>query len=148
MIQKENSYNNKEDDEFIAKYTKNLYEEMHNIKEYNSEKELMDECQESNKKLFIHFYSDEFEKCKLYNLILNDIKDHFKDILFRKINVKICYTTVEKLGIKVLPFTCLFRDGYFIESIEGFRKFGNKEDINSNDVIRYIEGCDLSKEIF
>lgn len=146
-------YVEEETDEFIKRYTRELFLNSTNVVEYKNETEMMNECQERNKKRFIHFYSDEFDKCRLLNDILDELiqKKDVPELLsvgFRKINVKKCMKTVESLGITILPYIGTFRDGYFLEGMHGFEKFGNKEDICVDDVLKYLEKSVLFQEEF
>ncbi|OQS54737.1 PLP1 [Ecytonucleospora hepatopenaei] len=160
--EKENFCINEDSDEFIKKYTMSLFMKNKDVYEYANEKEMMDECQKNDTRLFIHFYSEKFEKCLLLNNILNEIVrdieeakfltseqlEFIRKIKFRRINVKNCMKTVETLNISVLPYIGTFREGYFIEGFQGFEKFGNKEEISTIDVIKYLEASELAKEDF
>jgi len=135
---------NDPNDEFVRKYTEKLLKKHSNFREYTDEQELI--ALTTHKRMIIHFYSPTFKKCKQMNLALQEIAARHPKIHFGVIDVQNCPEMCISLKIKVLPFLGFFKDGFFIDQVVGFEKFGNGETLNSELVVKFISENEISKE--
>lgn len=131
-------------DEFMKKYTEKLLKKYSNFREYSDEQELI--ALTAHKKMIIHFYSPTFKKCQQMNKTLQDIAPKLPEMHFGIINVKNCPEMCTSLNIKVLPFLAFFKDGFFIDHVVGFEKFGNSDTLRPELLVKFIAENEISKE--
>ncbi|KAK0530841.1 hypothetical protein OC834_003159 [Tilletia horrida] len=98
--------------------------------EFSDEKELL---QTTVKERFVvaHFFSPDFERCKIMDRHLASIAPHHFRTLFVRANVHNVPFLVNKLKIKVLPCVILFVDGVAKDKIIGFEDLGNTDNFTS-----------------
>lgn len=76
----------------------------------------------------LHFYHNNFERCKIVDKHLTLLaKQHF-ETKFCKINAEKTPFFVQKLQIKVLPTIVCFRDGIAVDRVVGFDELGQSDD--------------------
>ncbi|KAL6122124.1 hypothetical protein NUSPORA_00863 [Nucleospora cyclopteri] len=129
-----------DDDDFLKKYAQEKFNNQMKqiVREFHNEDELIELCKNSNSKLFIHFYSDNFTKCRNLNILLPKVATRLREVDFIKIHVKNCPKIVEILKIGVLPFMGLFANGMFVEGLVGFEKLGNRSSVTSDEIEKVI----------
>lgn len=132
-----------ENDEFIKAYTQKLLDKSRQLTEFTNEEELISLT--STETMIIHFYNPYFKKCSLMNNILKQITSKFPDIKFGAINVQNCPKMAKSLGITVLPFLGLFKNGYFVDQLVGFEKLGNKPTFDLEDLANFILKSNIYK---
>ncbi|ELA41734.1 uncharacterized protein VICG_01238 [Vittaforma corneae ATCC 50505] len=131
------------DDEFMKTYTKNLMKRLSNFQEYTDEEELIDLTTE--RKIIVHFYSPAFKKCQKMNEALKQVSVKFPSLNFGCINVEKCPKMCASLKIKVLPFLAFFKDGFFVDEIVGFEKFGNCNILKIEMLEEYIKESEMCR---
>lgn len=82
--------------------------------------EFLPECTGSSKYVCVHFFHEEFERCKIMDKHLNQIASHHLTCKFVRINAEKAPFFVTKLTIKTLPTLIIFKDGKTIERLLGF----------------------------
>ncbi|ORD94812.1 PHLP3 [Enterospora canceri] len=135
-----------ESDEFIDEYAREKYEERNRlVAEYETEDQLMAECEKSGSNILVHFYSNDFSKCRELNNLLIQVAQNgkYEGIGFRKIDASKCKTLAVKLGIRRLPLVCVFKNGYFIDSFVGYEGFGGRSSAEVEDVEEYLDKSEL-----
>lgn len=132
------------DDDFVKEYTEKLIKKHTNIREYTDEHELM--ALTSHERMIVHFYSPAFKKCQLMNETLRKVAVKYPKIRFGLINVQNCPEMCASLKIKILPFLAFFRDGFFVDEVVGFEKFGNSDALKTEMLEKYISECVISKD--
>lgn len=136
-------------DDFIQEYCKNKYNALLDnlIKEYSDEDDMFNHIEKDNTNIFVHFYSPKFQKCTALNCVLSQIvqEDKYPYIQFTKINANKCHVSTKTMEITMLPCVAIFKNGYFIEKLTGFEKFGNRETIKKSDVEKYLNQSELTK---
>lgn len=90
----------------------------------------------------IHFYKEEFEKCKIMNEKLQQISSMITQIKFYRVEAENFPDVCSYLHINVLPFLGFFRDGKCVDSIIGFEGIG-ENDFNTEDLINRIKNSDI-----
>ncbi|KAL9935436.1 hypothetical protein V8E36_005784 [Tilletia maclaganii] len=98
--------------------------------EFTDEKELL---QTTVKERFVvaHFFSPDFERCKIMDRHLASIAPHHFRTLFVRANVHNVPFLVNKLKVKVLPCVILFVDGVAKDKVIGFEDLGNTDNFTS-----------------
>ncbi|ORD95592.1 PLP1 [Hepatospora eriocheir] len=130
---------NFDNDDFLKSYAQKKFNDLKsNFKEYTDEEELINKTIEGKGTLVVHFFSEEFEKCKILNKKLEEVVREYEKIEFVKINANNCPKMCKSLEIQTLPFLCVFKDGYLINSSVGFEKLGNKENIDQNSLKLFL----------
>mmetsp|Transcript_14476 Transcript_14476/g.12280 ORF Transcript_14476/g.12280 Transcript_14476/m.12280 type:complete len:155 (+) Transcript_14476:139-603(+) len=90
----------------------------------------------------VHFYHMDFERCKIIDMHLAKIAPEHKECKFLKLNADKAPFFIQKLGIKVLPTICLFKDGVLMDQVIGFQDLGNKDDFKTIDLVRRLVKSD------
>ncbi|KAK0570192.1 hypothetical protein OC861_000141 [Tilletia horrida] len=100
------------------------------VTEFTDEKELL---QTTVKERFVvvHFFSPDFERCKIMDKHLASIAPYHFRTLFVRANVHNVPFLVGKLNIKVLPCVVLFVDGIAKDRVIGFEDLGNTDNFTS-----------------
>jgi thioredoxin-like negative regulator of GroEL len=73
-----------------------------------------------NRRAVVHFYHEEFQKCKIVEKHLRIIAGKHPESVFLYIDSKKAPFFVTKLAIRVLPCVCLFINGVLRDKIVGF----------------------------
>lgn len=94
------------------------------IVQVSTEKQLMD-LVTSNDTVLVHFYQANFEKCQIMNDKLKLLAEKHLTLKILAIEAKDAPFLVTKLGIKMLPFVVIYRQGKEVERLVGFEKLGN-----------------------
>lgn len=81
--------------------------------------EFLPECTGS-KYVVVHFFHDDFERCKIMDHHLNIIAPLHLSCKFVRINADKAPFFVAKLAIQTLPTTLVFKDGKTIDRLTGF----------------------------
>lgn len=131
------------DDEFMKTYTENLIKRLSNFQEYTDEEALISLTAE--RKMIVHFYAPAFKKCQKMNEALKQVSVKFPGLSFVCINVEKCPSMCASLKIKVLPFLAFFKDGFFIDEVVGFEKFGNCDILKVERLEEYIKESEICK---
>lgn len=90
----------------------------------STEKQLMD-LVTGNDTVIVHFYQVNFEKCQKMNDKLKILAEKHLTVKVLAIEAKDAPFLVTKLGIKMLPFVVIYRQGKEVERLVGFEKLGN-----------------------
>lgn len=90
----------------------------------STEKQLMD-LVTGNDTVIVHFYQANFEKCQKMNDKLKILAEKHLTVKVLAIEAKDAPFLVTKLGIKMLPFVVIYRQGKEVERLVGFEKLGN-----------------------
>lgn len=93
-----------------------------------SQDEFLPECTGSSKFVTVHFYHDEFERCKIMDHHLKIIAPLHLSCKFVRINAEKTPFFVAKLAIKTLPTLVVFKDGKTIDRLMGFEGLSNSKD--------------------
>ena len=91
----------------------------------------------------VHFYHDEFIRCKVMDNHLKKVAyDHY-GCKFLKINAEKAPFFVTKLGIQVLPTVAVFKDGKVVDLLMGFEDIGGKDDFKTPALENWLamQGC-------
>ena len=91
----------------------------------------------------VHFYHDEFFRCKILDKHLREIAYNHKMCKFLKINSDKAPFFVNKLGIQVLPTLAVFKDGKVAELLMGFEDLGGKDEFRTAVLEHWLatQGC-------
>jgi thiol-disulfide isomerase/thioredoxin len=84
-----------------------------------SQDEFLPECTSSDY-VCVHFFHDEFERCKVMDFHLQQIAVRHSECKFVRIHATKAPFFVEKLNIKTLPTLLIFKDGKTVERLIGF----------------------------
>mmetsp|Transcript_14267 Transcript_14267/g.58069 ORF Transcript_14267/g.58069 Transcript_14267/m.58069 type:complete len:252 (-) Transcript_14267:5414-6169(-) len=76
----------------------------------------------------VHFYHQEFERCRIVDKHLAILAKKYFDTKFIKVHAPDCPFFVTKLNVKVLPCIVFFRNGVAYDRIVGFEELGAKDD--------------------
>jgi len=84
--------------------------------------EFLPECtgNDSNPYVVVHFFHDDFERCKLMDHHLNILAPLHVSCKFVRINAEKAPFFVAKLAIQTLPTLLVFKDGKTVERLMGF----------------------------
>ncbi len=99
----------------------------------------------------VHFYHDEFARCKAVDKNLALIAPLVLGCRFVKINANKCPFFVTKLQIKVLPTIVYFVEGKTVHRLVGFSELGGIDDFSLKSFIdnlrthKMLKGSDESK---
>lgn len=113
-------------------------EQYGNIITIEDEKQLM-ETVTSNEYTLVHFYQPEFDKCKKMNDKLSIIAEKHLALKVIIIKAKDAPFLVTKLGIKILPFVVIYKNGKELDRLVGFEKLGNDpNNFNIEDLENFL----------
>ena len=82
--------------------------------------EFLPECTGSSKFVCVHFFHEDFERCKIMDQHLKTIAMQHLTCKFLRINAEKAPFFVAKLAIKTLPTLLLFKDGKLLDRQLGF----------------------------
>jgi thioredoxin-like negative regulator of GroEL len=91
-----------------------------------------------SKFVIVHFYHQDFERCKIIDMHLAKIAPTHQETLFLKLNVEHAPFFTDKLQLQVLPTTIAFIDGVAIDRITGFEELGGQDDFPTMNMIRRL----------
>jgi thiol-disulfide isomerase/thioredoxin len=92
--------------------------------------EFLPECTSSSEFVAIHFFHEEFERCKIMDHHLKRIAPQHLSCKFLRIDAEKAPFFVVKLKIQTLPTLVIFKDGKSIDRLVGFE---NLADVTSKD---------------
>lgn len=98
-----------------------------------------------NKLAVVHFYHNDFERCKIIDLHLQKIAIGHPETVFVRLNCEKSPFFVQKLQIKVLPTICLFENGICKDKIVGFEDLGGKDEFPTLLLLRRIAKAKVVK---
>merc|ERR1711991_420092 len=75
----------------------------------------------------VHFYHDDFERCKVMDRHLLDLARMMMSVRFVKVNVAKAPFLVDKLKVTVLPCLVLFNNDIAVDRVLGFEDFGDED---------------------
>jgi thiol-disulfide isomerase/thioredoxin len=104
-----------------------------------SQDEFLSECT-SSRFVVVHFFHNEFEKCKIMDHHLKKIAINPQHLSckFVRIDAEKAPFFVVKLQIKALPTVLVFRDGQTIERLLGFEGLTESSNVRrANDIIEF-----------
>lgn len=81
-----------------------------------------------NERVICHFYHNDFQRCKIYDMHLKTIAPAHLETKFITLNVEKAPFFVEKLGLQCLPTVIYFQDGVARDRIVGFDGVSEKDD--------------------
>ncbi|KAK6455326.1 thioredoxin-like protein [Scheffersomyces xylosifermentans] len=90
----------------------------------DDEKEVM-QFVTANALVILHFYQPNFAKCAVMNERLDQLAEKHLTLRVVRIQAEKAPFLVTKLGIKVLPFVAIYKNGNEIDRLVGFEKLGN-----------------------
>lgn len=93
-----------------------------------SQDEFLPECTGSSKYVVVHFFHDEFERCKIMDHHLRVIAPLHLSCKFVRIDGEKAPFFVAKLAIQTLPTLLVFKDGKTIDRLIGFDGLSNTKD--------------------
>uniref|UniRef100_A0A7S3X632 Thioredoxin domain-containing protein n=1 Tax=Strombidinopsis acuminata TaxID=141414 RepID=A0A7S3X632_9SPIT len=76
----------------------------------------------------VHFYHNDFERCKIINMHLRNIAMKHTEAKFAYLNAEKCPFFIQKLNIQMLPTVIMFNDGVAVDRICGFDDLGGVDD--------------------
>jgi len=91
------------------------------------EKKFLEEVT-TTKHAVVHFFHEDFIRCKVVDKHFNAVCRKYTDTKFIKVNATEAPFFVTKLKILVLPCIVMFRDGVAIDRIVGFEELGGTDD--------------------
>ena len=89
-----------------------------------------------NKYAVVHFFHNDFERCKIMDKHLRLIASQHNETAFVSLNAEKAPFFIAKLAIKMLPTLCLFDNGVLIEKIVGFANLGNNDEFKTWELSR------------
>jgi thiol-disulfide isomerase/thioredoxin len=107
-----------------------------------SQDEFLPECTGSSKYVVVHFFHDDFERCKIMDHHLNIMAPLHLSCKFVRINAEKTPFFVAKLAIKTLPTLLVFKDGNTIERLLGFEGLSdskNPDNFSTSRLGRWLE---------
>mmetsp|Transcript_33135 Transcript_33135/g.72665 ORF Transcript_33135/g.72665 Transcript_33135/m.72665 type:complete len:352 (+) Transcript_33135:84-1139(+) len=87
-----------------------------------SQDEFLPECASSSEWVAVHFFHDEFERCKIMDHHLKLVAPLHLSCKFLRIDAQKAPFFVSKLQIRTLPALLVFRDGKAVDRLTGFDK--------------------------
>ena len=86
----------------------------------------------------VHFYHQDFERCKIIDMHLKKIAPVHTETRFVKLDAEKAPFFIEKLCIQTLPTLVLFEDGIAIDRVIGFEELGEEDDFPTMNLIRRL----------
>ncbi len=86
----------------------------------------------------VHFYHEEFIKCKILDRHLSEIALKHPEAAFLKLDARKAPFFVEKLAIRVLPCLCVFLNGILKDKILGFQEIGTADSVQTIALVRKL----------
>ncbi|EAR92016.1 phosducin (Phd)-like, thioredoxin (TRX) domain protein (macronuclear) [Tetrahymena thermophila SB210] len=91
-----------------------------------------------NKFSVVHFYHNDFERCKIIDKHLRQIAYTHTECKFFYLNAEKAPFFIQKLAIRTLPTIVCFVDGVAKDRIVGFGELGAKDDFTTLELTRRI----------
>ena len=88
--------------------------------------------------MVVHFYHNDFERCKIVDMHLSKIAVNHGETRFCKLLSTKAPFFVKKLGVQVLPTICCFIDGILKDKIVGFEDLGGVDTFKTLTLIRRL----------
>lgn len=82
----------------------------------------------------VHFYHNEFEKCKVIDRHLSVLAKVHRETRFVKLNAEKAQFFADKLKIMTLPTVVTFKNGVAKERLVGFQELGMRDDFTTRTV--------------
>jgi thiol-disulfide isomerase/thioredoxin len=104
--------------------------------------EFLPECTGSSKFVCVHFFHDDFERCKIMDQHLKKIATQHLTCKFIRINAEKAPFFVAKLAIQTLPTLLVFKDGKLIDRLVGFEDLSdakNPDQFPTSRLGRWLE---------
>ena len=95
----------------------------------------------------LHFYHNDFERCKIVDHHLKQIASKHLEARFMTINAEKCPFFVAKLQIQVLPTIVCFMDGVSLDRIVGFEELGGKDEFPTLLLARRLVNAGVCKAL-
>ncbi|KRX05196.1 Thioredoxin-like fold [Pseudocohnilembus persalinus] len=91
----------------------------------------------------VHFYHNDFQKCKIMDMHLRKIAYGHPECRFLRLNAEKAPFFISKLAVQVLPTVITFENGIAKDRIVGFQDLGNEDDFDTMVLIRRLvkAGC-------
>ena len=86
----------------------------------------------------VHFYHQDFERCKIIDMHLKKIAPVHTETRFCKLDAEKAPFFIQKLSIQTLPTLVLFEDGIAIDRVIGFEELGEEDDFPTMNLIRRL----------
>ena len=88
--------------------------------------------------VIVHFYHNDFERCKIMDMHLAKIAPAHTETRIVKLDAEKAPFFIGKLSIQTLPTLVLFEDGIAIDRIIGFEELGEEDDFPTMNLIRVL----------
>ncbi|KAM3136351.1 hypothetical protein pb186bvf_011486 [Paramecium bursaria] len=98
-----------------------------------------------NQLAIVHFYHNDFERCKVMDNHLRVISQKHPECKFFYLNAEKSPFFVQKLAIQVLPTLCLFKQGIMKDRIVGFEKLGGRDQFDTLLLVRLLQKYEMIK---
>ena len=86
----------------------------------------------------VHFYHNDFERCKIVDMHLSKIAVNHGETRFVKLNATKAPFFIKKLGVQVLPTICCFINGILVDKVVGFDDLGQTDTFKTLTLIRRL----------
>jgi thiol-disulfide isomerase/thioredoxin len=100
-------------------------------------------CVTDTKRVVVHFYHRDFERCKIIDVHLREIAKQHLETKFVYLNAEKTPFFVTKLAIKVLPTLVLFTDGLALDRVVGFEDLGGEDEFETIILTRRLVGAKI-----
>ena len=97
-----------------------------------NESEFLSECTGSSKFVIVHFFNDEFERCKIMDFHLKIIAEQHVEAKFLRMDASKAPFFVAKFRVRTLPSLFVYEDGKEIGRLTGFDGLATNHGKNSN----------------
>jgi thiol-disulfide isomerase/thioredoxin len=104
--------------------------------------EFLPECSGSSLYVCVHFFHEDFERCKILDQHLKKIATQHLSCKFVRINAEKAPFFVAKLAIKTLPTLLVFKNGNMIDRLLGFEDLSdpkNPDKFHTSRLGRWLE---------
>ena len=95
----------------------------------------------------VHFYHQDFERCKIVDHHLKQIAPKHMECKFMTMNAEKCPFFIAKLQIQVLPTIVCFMDGIACDRIVGFEELGGKDEFPTLLLARRLVNAGVCKAL-
>jgi len=96
-----------------------------------SQDELLPECTGSSEWVAIHFFHNEFDRCKIMDLHLKQIAPRHLTCKFLRIDAEKAPFFVSKLAVQILPTLIVFQDGKAVQRLMGFEGLTSGQNVDN-----------------
>uniref|UniRef100_A0A7S2BSD8 Phosducin domain-containing protein n=1 Tax=Haptolina brevifila TaxID=156173 RepID=A0A7S2BSD8_9EUKA len=97
----------------------------------------------------VHFYHQEFFRCKIVDKHLRLIAPKHLSCKFLTLNAEKAPFFVTKLAIEMLPTVIVFKDGIVADQLSGFDELGGKDEFRTEVLEHWLSkaGCVIMKKV-